>query len=103
MPDEPREKTLAEVREEFLAHVRRMAKYWASQPNSTAQERCDGLAFSILTAIDGCSAGLPAFSLVPHPHPSDKEYHQSQGENWYPSEGGIEENFQLHALYYQRD
>jgi hypothetical protein len=90
---EPRELTGDEVREEFLSHVRAMVRYWATQPEGegcrTVQDRCEGVAFSILCALDGCAGELPAFTVTPAPHPSDQAYHQKQGENWYPSAGDI--------------
>ena len=59
------------LRDELLAHIRAMVGYWTKLPDLdpitgdalTARDRCDGVAFSILSALDGC-AGLPAFDLV---------------------------------------
>lgn len=90
---EPRELTDDEVREQFLRHVWTMIGYWASEPWSNVPEgysnrqRLEGLAHSILTTIDGSSAGIPAFALAPSPHPEDKEFHRSEGENWWPTAG----------------
>lgn len=89
---EPREWTREEIRQEFVAHVRMLAQYWATvdlqrgalTPEQNVKERVEGVAFSILAAIDGCAGDLPAFMLVPLPHPSDKQYHQDEGVNWYP-------------------
>lgn len=43
-----------------------------------------GLAFSILTALDGEAGDLPGFHVVPCAAEEDKDYLISQGENWYP-------------------
>jgi len=83
--DEPREYTMEEVREIFLGHIHMMVNYWDSDPrieNQTA--RLEGLAFSILVALDGGASGCPGFIVAPSTHPSDKEYHRKNLENWYP-------------------
>jgi hypothetical protein len=86
--DQPRELTEDEVRSRFLEHVVGMAEYWASDryvpADYSLEQRLDGLAFSILVAIDGEAGGLPGFILAPTPHPDDREFCQDEGENWYP-------------------
>ena len=56
-----RSKTVEEVKAELLDHMRMIANYWAKVPNHTDIEKCHGVAFSILTMIDGCSGEMPAF------------------------------------------
>jgi hypothetical protein len=79
-----RQFTQEEIRSQFLSHVRHLVAYWAKLPEKTARERCEGVAFSILSTIDGCSMELPAFVLVPAPHPDDREFSRKRRENWYP-------------------
>jgi|SRR5579875_117459 len=79
----------AEVREKFRSGIRGIVDYWAMLPGKTDHERCEGVAFSILAAIDGCSAALPRFLLVPAPHPDDKRFCEQRGENWYPEPPAI--------------
>jgi hypothetical protein len=93
-----REYTLKETREEFLNHVRNMSNYWATLPDKTDKERCDGLAFSILVALDGMSMGICGFELIPSFHESDPKYLKSIGENWYPK-GDIREDVMMHDEY----
>lgn len=82
---EPREYTTEEVRDKFLSHVSRMVDYWLRESRTPAtEEKMEGLAFSILTALDGCSADLPGFIVAPSPHADDKEYLRESGKNWYP-------------------
>jgi hypothetical protein len=51
--------------EEFIAAVRFQAAYWAKQKYVSEQERCDGLACSFLSLIDGVTeSGLPPIDLV---------------------------------------
>lgn len=79
-----RELTPDEVQERFLEHVRAIVDYWEREARApTVREKLDGLAFSILAAIDGSSV-LPRFVLAPDPHPEDRAYHEEQGEDWYP-------------------
>ena len=95
----PRAYTAEEVRQQFIDHVRALSRYWATLPgNKTPQERCDGLAFSILVAIDGGAMALPAFDLAPAPYPDDEEFHRSHGENWYEA-GMVINDCQLHELF----
>lgn len=58
--------------------------YWDSVENKTPVEKMEGLAFSILAAIDGCSMDLPGFILAPYPAKEDKAYHKKNGENYFP-------------------
>ena len=91
-----------EVREQFLAHIRHLARYWATIPDrQTPLERCEGLAFSILNIFDG-TTDLPAFDIVLSPHPDDKAFHQSEGKNWYEP-GMMINDCMLHELFYAED
>ena len=81
----PRQWTNDEVRDKFLKHVAMLTKYWDTQVgNKTSKEKLEGLAFSILSTIDGCNYGLCGFQMIPHVHPDDKEYNKENGDNWYP-------------------
>jgi hypothetical protein len=95
---EPRAYTPEEQRQMFLDHLKGIARYWAS-PNLPAREtlleRLEGFAFSVCTMLDGCT-DLPAFDVIPAPHPSDEAYAREQGENWWVSEplpGCLHEEF----------
>ena len=87
--DGTRELTTEEVRERLLAHMWKLIAYWDSLPRSS-REKLEGLAFSICSALDGETLQLPAFKIVPNPHPEDAEYHRSEGVNWYPNNGEVE-------------
>jgi hypothetical protein len=84
MSDTPREYTREEVRDAFSGHIRTMIKFWNGVENKSKEEALEGLAFSILAMLDGCSAGLPCFAVIPLPHPEDKNFCIENGENWYP-------------------
>ena len=94
-----RAKTAEEVREEFLIHIREISNYWSSLPNRTDKERCDGVAFSILNIIDGCSS-LPSFDLLVSPHEDDKQYNIDEGEDYYEPKMMINDCM-LHEIYYK--
>ncbi len=80
-----REYTPEEVRNALLDHVWSMIDYWRHQANATTeQERMEGLAFSILTMLDGESSELPKFIVAPDPHPDDRPFLIAQGEDYFP-------------------
>lgn len=110
-----REWTPEEVRSHFLEHVRILIKHWANVKEHLGEtysdeDRISGFAHSLLAAIDGC-AGLPGFALapkfllVPVPHHDDKEYHELQGENYYPVNNDVNCDIagDLHRLLYQKE
>jgi len=102
----PRPYTQEEVRDRLLDHLRALAKYWADLPDIdprtgevlTHKSRCDGLIFSVLSTLDGCSFELPAMALVLRPHPDDAVFQHENGDNWF--EPGMEIDDMLHELYY---
>jgi hypothetical protein len=101
---EPRAFTPDEIRDQLIAHVRGMARYWAGLDGSNVPEdytplqRTMGLSHSILAMLDGCSMDLPAFKLVADPHPDDKEFLRAENSNWY--EPGTAVETMLHEFLY---
>jgi hypothetical protein len=107
MTDAPRAYTEDEVRDLILDAIRTTAAYWASQPDVdsvgqplTIQGRCDGVAFSILTMLDGCTH-LPAMTLKMDPAPEDAEFLRGEGENWF--EPGMEICTMMHEHFYRKE
>lgn len=92
-----RELTQDEVKARFLDYVRSMVLYWHEQESQSEIDKLSGLAFSILSAIDGCSE-LPAFELIPSPHESDKGHAIEHYEDYYPDNGDIAGS--LHEEFY---
>lgn len=82
--------------------------YWNTLPNKTQKERMEGLAFSILSTLDGSSIELPAFIVAPCPHPDDKEYHIERGENYFPDNDNLVDLIKgdlggvLHEIFYSK-
>lgn len=102
---EPRELTEDEVREKFIDLVWSYIRYWENLPDKTCNERVEGLAFGMLVILDGEST-LPGFIVAPRPHPGDKDFHKSEGGNWYPEnhESGVVCDIAgcLHELFHGR-
>jgi hypothetical protein len=86
----PTEYTEEEVRDQFLNYIREMVDEWDAANNKTTKEKLNGLAFTILAAIDGNSPDVPSFILAPFPHEDDKQYKIDNGENYYPDNNGID-------------
>lgn len=110
---ESREKTLAEIRADFLDTLRMDVHHWYTlhpSRNETGKPdalwRLEGLAFTILSLIDGCAGDMPGFALVPTAHPDDEAYHKAQGDDYYPyfePEGDIREDRMLHEDWYAEE
>ena len=98
----PRAFTADELREQVLDHVRIMVQYWANQPGLDVVSRCDGVAFSILTMIDG-SSSVPPLSLVAMSSDEDKEYSVENGENWVENGTVLNDDVMLHECYYSEE
>ena len=98
---EPRAYTSEEATKMFIDHVRTMVMYWNNLPGldmatgieRTQLDRLDGLAFSILTLLDGDSMALPMCRVLVDPHP--------EGENWFEPE--TELDGPLHELFYAKE
>lgn len=81
----PRAYTQEEIKEQFLKHIAGLVDYWENVPRDTTREKLSGLAFSILSVLDGCAMSFPKFVVASDPCPTDKEFHQDRGKNWYPN------------------
>ncbi len=91
--------TEEEIRKKFLDMVRSTVEYWATLPEKTVEGRLNGLAFSLLAMLDGCSAGFPGCKVIPIPHHSDKNYCLTRGEKYIPR--NIDIAGHLHEQYYE--
>lgn len=100
-----REKTAEEIEKELIEGIWDSIWFWDTQVEGNAAHKLSGLAHSILALLDGCS-DLPAFLLVPVPHPDDKEYNIQEGNDYYPQNLDAEENVvclegALHEMLYK--
>lgn len=104
LPEEhgvPRAYTKVEVREQLLDKMREYAHAWATIPEKTAEERCNGLCFSLMNIFDGTSVGIPAFNLVTRPQPDAKAYDISHGRDHFAAGMAINDDVMLHDMYYE--
>lgn len=80
---EPRQYTMEEIRAKFLNYVRDMILYW-HKPEYSKTHALEGLAHSILVALDGESAELPGFAVLPLSGIGDQKFFRERNKNWYP-------------------
>jgi hypothetical protein len=96
--------TKEEMRQMFIDQCKATASFWSRVEDNTPREMCDGVVFSILNIIDGCSGGFPAaINLVMEPHPEDKEYCISNDENWVEPGQVINDDAMLHEMYCKKN
>lgn len=62
------QKTTEEVRNEFLEQIMMLIKYWKTVEGTT-EDKLNGLAFSILTLLDGNHGDQPKFIVSPETQP----------------------------------
>lgn len=83
--NKPREMTAREVAVLLVEHIHDLCWYWGGLPGKSTRERLEGLAFSILSTLDG-SGELPCFIIATDPPEEDKAFYIEQGSNWYPTQ-----------------
>ena len=76
-----------------------IANYWAKVPNQTKEQACQGVAFSILSMLDGSNVDLPAFDLVPSVHKDDKQYAIDAGHNYFEPANVV--STPLHEMFHR--
>jgi hypothetical protein len=87
MDKKPRPMTSDEARDALLDAIWDSVEYWEKESRAKdARAKLEGIAFSILAALDGSRVGLPAFHVSPSPHPTDREYFSGEGQNWFPED-----------------
>lgn len=103
--DEPRAWTSEELCTTLIDHFYHLVQYWYNvdiddsypKDKDPVLYRLEGVVFSVLAALDGSCIDIPAYDLVARPHPSDKDYLISNGENWI--EEGTTISTMLHELF----
>jgi hypothetical protein len=80
----PREYTVKETQEKLIRYLWGVLDYWLYESRATnTRDKMEGLLFTILSTLDGSSADIPGFQLIPYVGTGDKEHHIKFGENWY--------------------
>lgn len=82
------EKTVEQVRDEFVTNVKNMVDYWAKVDVDTTKERLEGVAFSIMSALDGCAMALPPFIVSPLAFEEEKKEAIDNDDDYYPVNDG---------------
>ena len=85
--DKPREYTEKEFRDIFLEHIWDMVEYWSTLEEKEEKDKLQGLAFSILSMLDGSNAELPRCIVAPDPNRNDRAWYESRKENFFPYNG----------------
>lgn len=94
--------TSEEIKEQFLEHIHDLIEYWEMESRTKgSKEKLEGLAFSILSMLDGCSGDMPAFEVRAIGTKEDVEYFKNNGMNYYPVKnddiaGSLHEHFYKH-------
>lgn len=86
-----------EARDMFLKKIKYITNFWSNYELRSNKEKCEGVAFSILALIDGCSVDFPAINMFLAPHPDDKQYFIDNDEDYF-EEGTLINNCCLHDL-----
>lgn len=109
MKHKAKEITTDESRYLFLKHMASIVDFWEKQStNPSLREKLEGVLFSVLSALDGCAAGLPGYLVIPNPSPEDKKYAIQEGFDYEPHPpqldhdigGGLHE--QIHMYFKNR-
>lgn len=82
----------------FIDECLGVAEYWGVQ-GDTKKEAADGAVFSMLNLLDGCKPNMPLMDVVLRPHPEDKAYHISKGEDYYVDGQVVNAEVMLHEEY----
>jgi hypothetical protein len=98
--DTPHKLTPAECRNRILDQIGSMVSYWEKEPVSS-RDKLSGLAFSIVSMIDGVVGTVPPLDLIPRPHPGDETILADEGENWFPSGTVINGDVCLHETIHE--
>lgn len=98
--NKPRAYTPEECREMLLKHFKTISNYWKQEHNNGHKDAFSGLVFSILASLDGDSIEIPAFDIKAHPHPDDRKYCISEGENYWKTGTDVTCGYPLHEFWH---
>lgn len=89
-----------EMQKMFLGSIRRIVNYWGNLEDKPDHYKCEGVAFSILSLIDGCSGSFPCgVDLVLKPHPEDKDFCIEEGEDYVEDGMVLNDDIMLHEQF----
>lgn len=111
----PREYTVEECREQFLQYIRELVRDRATSeipkdvrarfknPEDEILYRCRGVAFHILTLLDGCACDMPYYRVVVDGSDENEiAWSRENGKNWWP-EADISSAVELHQEFAHKE
>ena len=79
--------TKEEVQDIFLENVINLVNYWENNPSAeSTKDKLEGLAFSILSILDGECNDMPGFSVKACSCSEDIDFAKENEENYFPLE-----------------
>lgn len=76
--------TAEEIRAMFITHLNESVDYWVKQYPHDVRKVGEGVVFSTMTLLDGCTMDLPGFHVIPMGNHEDNEYVAAIGERPWP-------------------
>jgi len=61
------DRKVAQARDTILHEILLIARTWAAYDHISTVNKCEGVAYSILAMLDGCSIGVPLCYVVTQP------------------------------------
>ena len=95
----PKEYTEEEIREIYLRAVWERVRYW-DDDRFSRKDALEGVAFSILSMMDGCSLDVPPYKVSPIIDIDDINFDLEHGNNIYPMKE-IDIGGGLHEMFYK--
>lgn len=96
-------KSKDEMLKTFVAQVNCITHYW-SKLDISDNEKCEGVAFSMMNIFDGTCGGFPcAVDLVLRPHPEDKQYNIDNEDDYVVDGMCINDEVHLHELLVSKE
>ncbi|BAW19157.1 hypothetical protein [Ralstonia phage RP31] len=103
----PKPYTKDAIRTVVLSHVKHLCHYWANQPGHDRVDALSGLAFSILSMLDGSAVYIPGFKIIPMVAEtkdfSEIEWCRENGHHWTHPFGEMDIGGSLHEFFHVTD
>lgn len=97
-PSSARALTALEVQDRLLTTAINIAEEYAVDDDLSVTEKCHGVAFSVLAALDG-TRDLPPMDIVTRPPQSAIDLNISEGEDYIPAGLVVNTNYDMHKRY----
>lgn len=98
MSEEVRTLTELEARDQLVATAVNIANEYAYDPDLDTMEKCHGVAFSLLAALDG-KRDIPAVHLIAQTSAESERLSKEQGEPYIALNTNLNPAYDLHTRY----